>query len=138
MFIDSSAFMAILLGEPDAQGLLLKLASSRRKPVTSPIVRFEVVVSLARSRSGGNKVTEADIELASERLDTLMQLLDCSTVMVTQATAQGALAAAAQYGKVSGHPAGLNMGDCFSYAGAKASHMPLLYKGDDFAETDLA
>jgi ribonuclease VapC len=136
MFIDSSALMAILLGEPETQDLLLKLATSRRKPITSPLVRYEVVVSLARSRSGGKAITQADIGLATERFDELLKLLGCAEVILTTAVAQSALEAAARYGKVAAHPAALNMGDCFSYAMAKANNMPLLYKGDDFAQTD--
>ena len=42
-----------------------------------------------------------------------------------------------RYGKGTGHPAGLNFGDCFSYAIARRRNLPLLYKGDDFARTDL-
>jgi ribonuclease VapC len=66
----------------------------------------------------------------------LLKLLGCAEVILTTAVAQSALEAAARYGKVAGHPAALNMGDCFSYAMAKANNMPLLYKGDDFAQTD--
>ena len=46
--------------------------------------------------------------------------------------------AAALYGKAVGHPADLNFGDCFAYACAKAHTTTLIYKGDDFAKTDLA
>lgn len=138
MFIDSSAFMAILLDEPDATDLLLRLHENRRKPVTSPVVRYEVVVSLARSRAGGNPITQEDLDLATARFDDLLQLLGCSEIMVTTKIGRLAVEAAAIYGKVAGHPAKLNMGDCLSYAAAKSSNLPLLYKGNDFAETDLA
>lgn len=138
MFVDSSAFMAILLDEPDATDLLLRLHENRRKPVTSPVVRYEVVVSLARSRAGGNAITQEDLDLATARFDDLLQLLGCSEIMVTTKIGRLAVEAAAIYGKVAGHPAKLNMGDCLSYAAAKSSNLPLLYKGNDFAETDLA
>jgi ribonuclease VapC len=49
-----------------------------------------------------------------------------------------AIRALSIYGKMVGHPAQLNMGDALSYACAKAFHVPLLYKGDDFSKTDLA
>lgn len=137
MFIDSSALMAILLGEPDADELLKKLGRSKRKPVTSPFVRFEVVVSLARSRTGGKAIREADVALATERFDELMKILGCSEVMITTAVGKAAVQAALTYGKVAGHPADLNLGDCFSYALAKAGNAGLLYKGNDFSETDL-
>ena len=138
MFIDSSAFMAILLGEPEAPALLLRLAEQRHKPITSPVVRFEVVVSLARGRAEGRAIDAEDIRLAEERFDELMEMLGCSEVMVTTEIGRLATQAAAIYGKVAGHPAQLNMGDCLSYAAAKASGLPLLYKGGDFAQTDLA
>ena len=138
MFLDSSVFMAILLGEPDAGELLGKITAARRKPITSPVVRYEVVVSLARSRNAGAKITPADTELATERFEELLKLLDCSEVLVTPNVSRLAITAASVYGKVAGHPADLNMGDCFSYAMATANKVPLLYKGNDFAKTDLA
>lgn len=138
MFIDSSAFMAILLGEPEAPELISRLQGQRRKPITTPVVRFEVVVSLARSRAEGRSITAEDHELATERFDALLELLGCSEVLVTTKIGRLATEVASVYGKVAGHPAKLNMGDCLSYAGAKAAGMPLLYKGDDFAQTDLA
>ena len=57
--------------------------------------------------------------------------------ILPQATPE-AIRALSVYGKVVGHPAQLNMGDALSYACAKAFHVPLLYKGDDFSKTDLA
>ena len=57
---------------------------------------------------------------------------------ITSDIGQGAIAALAIYGKQVGHPAQLNMGDALSYACAKAEEVPLLYKGQDFSETDLA
>ncbi len=138
MFVDSSAFMAILLDEPDATDLLVRLQENRRKPITSPVVRYEVVVSLARSRAEGRPITQEDLDLATERFDGLLQLLGCTEIMVTTKIGRLAAETAAIYGKVAGHPAKLNMGDCLSYAAAKSNNMPLLYKGNDFAETDLA
>lgn len=138
MFVDSSAIMAILLDEPDATDLLLRLQENRQKPITSPVVRYEVVVSLARSRAEGRSITREDMDLATERFDALLQLLDCTEIMVTTKIGRLAAETAAIYGKVAGHPAKLNMGDCLSYAAAKSSGLPLLYKGNDFAETDLA
>ncbi|WP_127902266.1 type II toxin-antitoxin system VapC family toxin [Solirhodobacter olei] len=137
MFIDSSAFMAMLLGEAEAGDLLLRLTEHRRKPVTTPIARYEVVVSLARSRAEGRAIAPEDLRLAEERFDTLLEILGCSEIMVTAKIGRMAIETAATYGKVAGHPAKLNMGDCMSYAAAKASGIPLLYKGEDFAQTDL-
>lgn len=138
MFIDSSAFMAILLGEDDTAELLLRLQEHRRKPITSPSVRYEVVVSLARNHAKGGPVTPEGMAEATEAFERLMTTLGCSEVMVTSKIGRMAVEAAAVYGKVAGHPAELNMGDCLSYAAAKANGAPLLYKGRDFAQTDLA
>ena len=57
---------------------------------------------------------------------------------VTREQAEIARAAYRDFGKGSGHPAGLNFGDCFAYALAKSTREPLLFKGDDFAHTDVA
>ena len=63
--------------------------------------------------------------------------LRISIAAVTEQQARAALAAFGSYGKGSGHPAGLNFGDCFAYALAKISGEPLLFKGTDFARTDI-
>jgi len=59
-------------------------------------------------------------------------------VPISDAEADVSLAAYERFGKASGHPARLNMGDCFAYACAKTNNAKLLYKGDDFKHTDLA
>jgi ribonuclease VapC len=56
---------------------------------------------------------------------------------VTEAQARIAREAYRDFGRGSGHPAGLNLGDCFAYALAKAANEPLLFKGNDFARTDV-
>lgn len=137
MFIDSSAFMAILLDEPDAMTLVARLQAQRRKPITTPVVRYEVVVSLARSRAQGRKITPDDLALATESFDALLEMLGCSEVMITTKIGRVAAETAGIYGKVAGHPADLNMGDCLSYAAAKTNGMPILYKGNDFLKTDM-
>ena len=138
MFIDSSAVMAILLDEPGATELLLRLQEQRRKPITSPLVRYEVVMSLARSRSGGQSINPEDVELATSLFDGLVEKLGCQEVMVTPKVGRLAVEASSIYGQMVGHPAKLNMGDCLSYATAKSNNVPLLYVGNNFAETDLA
>ena len=69
--------------------------------------------------------------------DTVLADLQISTVPFTAEQALIARAAYRDYGKGSGHPAQLNLGDCFAYALAKDSGEPLLYKGDDFGHTDV-
>lgn len=70
-------------------------------------------------------------------LDDLLRLRSFEIVPPGEAEATAAYAAFVAYGKGSGHPAGLNYGDLFSYALAKVRGLPLLYKGNDFSETDI-
>ena len=73
---------------------------------------------------------------AAEDVRALVDRLGLAVEPFTPAQAEIAASAYARYGKGSKHPAGLNFGDCFSYALAKASGLPLLFKGEDFARTD--
>lgn len=70
-------------------------------------------------------------------LDDLLRLPAFESVAPGPTEADAAYAAFVAYGKGSGHPAGLNFGDVFSYALAKVRGLPLLFKGDDFAQTDI-
>ena len=76
-------------------------------------------------------------ELASQRVDQLIEVLDIEIARVTASQAKLARVAYRQFGKGSGHAAGLNFGDCFSYALAMESGAALLFKGADFAATDV-
>ena len=75
--------------------------------------------------------------LASQRVDQVIESLDIEIAAVTASQAKLARAAYRRFGKGSGHPAGLNLGDCFSYALAMEIGAPLLFKGADFAATDV-
>jgi len=129
MFIDASAIVAILVGEPPAPDLLARL---EREPVlfTSALAVFEAALAIARLKRVAPEAALADI---AEFVDSAR----VACVAIDFATAEAAVAAHARYGK-GRHPADLNMGDCFSYAAAKQLGTPLLYVGDDFAATDLA
>ena len=70
-------------------------------------------------------------------MDELVERFDIRIEPVTAEQAKIARQAYRDYGKGSGHPAGLNFGDCFSYALARDKLEPILYKGDDFVHTDL-
>ena len=89
--------------------------------------------ALAMSRKSGWSVTEA-----GDGLGRYLEATGVEIVPITSEIGRLALDARARYGKGTGHPARLNIGDCFAYAYAKAHAVPLLYKGDDFAHTDLA
>ena len=138
MFIDASAVVAILKREPDYDDLLKLLAASPTNALFSPLSRFEAIVSLARAGSGQHHAASSkQIEAAKAAVDLLMADLGAESVSITDAVGEGALSAAQTYGRAVGHPAGLNLGDCFAYACAKERRVGLLYRGDDFARTDL-
>jgi ribonuclease VapC len=74
---------------------------------------------------------------AKEKLDRLLGELAIEVVPFTRDQGDAAIVAYRQYGKGGGHAAGLNFGDCFTYALAKLRNEPVLFKGNDFARTDL-
>ena len=141
MFIDASAIVAILKGEPEASAFLAALQAAEGKVFCSPIARYEAVISLAaaiaREQPSGQITRELKDEVES-LVDELLQKAGAREIHITESIGKAARDASAVYGKLTGHPAKLNMGDCFAYACAKAYRVPLLYKGDDFAHTDLA
>lgn len=141
MFIDASAIVAIIKGEPEAQGFLAALEASRGKVVCSAIARFEAVISLAVQVSRANgapAMTEDAFKQCEALVDELLREVEAREAHIGDGIGRTAREAALRYGKVAGHPAALNMGDCFAYACAKGYRVKLLYKGDDFAKTDLA
>jgi ribonuclease VapC len=140
MFVDASVIVAILKGEPEADALIGKLEESEGAALVSPVVRYEAVVSLAVSlaRSRGEvRAGEVDFNTAEALVAALVKEIGAEEVLVTDRIGQAAIRAARRYGKVAGHMADLNMGDCFAYACAGVHGVGLLYKGRDFAETEL-
>jgi ribonuclease VapC len=127
MFVDASAIVAILTAEPEAEALIDRLERAIR-PITSAIAIFEATLGLCRKRHASVDEAEADVtEFLTKARITTVPITDAST----------ALQAFSRYGKGRGHPAQLNMGDCFAYAVAKSHRTSLLYKGDDFSKTDI-
>ena len=129
MFIDASAIVAILTREPGADALV-DVLDSAREPLTSPIALFEAVLGLSRKR-------RASIEDAQNDVREFLQMTGTRTIPITAKEVETALAAFARYGKGRGHPAKLNLGDCFAYAMAKNHGAALLFKGNDFGRTDI-
>lgn len=130
MFVDASALIAIVTEEPEGRALAGRLERTGAA-ITSPIAVYEATLGIARKKQGGLKAARADIEM-------LLDLARIRLVPITTDDAGRALDAFARYGKGTGHPARLNMGDCFAYAVARNHGVPLLYKGEDFALTDLS
>ena len=124
--IDSSALMAILQDEPERAAFVRKLA---RDPVRllSAANWLEVAI-LIDDRYG---------EAGARDLKLLLVEAAVEIVPVTAAQAELALTAYRRFGR-GNHPAKLNYGDCFAYALAQETGEPLLFKGDDFGQTDIA
>jgi ribonuclease VapC len=126
MIIDTSAVIAILRDEPEALtcAKAIEAAASRR---ISAANFLEAAIVIDGSRD----------PIASRRFDDFFKEAQLVIEPVTQAQAWIARDAYRDFGRGSGHPAKLNFGDCFAYALAKSSGELLLFKGDDFAHTDI-
>jgi ribonuclease VapC len=128
MFIDASALVAILTCEPGHEKLSAQIEDARQC-MTSAIAIWETAVRLTSKALVSVDEAKAIIRdfIAEARIEI---------VSIGRVESDLALDAFARYGKRR-HPADLNMGDCFAYACAKAAQMPLLYVGNDFAQTDV-
>lgn len=126
MIVDASAVIAIIRAEDDAAVFAAALAESAATTMSAAgFVEAAIVVD-----SGGDP-------LAVRRFEALMKVARIELAEVTASQARLAREAYRDFGKGSGHPAGLNFGDCFAYALAKERDEPLLFKGRDFAHTDV-
>ncbi|PQJ96928.1 type II toxin-antitoxin system VapC family toxin [Chromatium okenii] len=125
MVIDTSSLICILLGEPEAEQYAQRLAESEIN-VMSAVTWLETLLVITARRG----------DVGRESLAELLDLVGIVIVPVDAELAQIAYRAWLTYGK-GRHPAGLNFGDCFSYALAKHRHEPLLFKGNDFSQTDI-
>jgi ribonuclease VapC len=128
MIVDTSAVIAILKEEQDAPRFLRAVAISTQLKRMSAANYLEAGIVVDANRN----------PLLSRRLDDLIVQTEIAVEPVTREQAEIARAAYRDFGKGSGHPAGLNFGDCFAYALAKSTREPLLFKGDDFSRTDVA
>jgi ribonuclease VapC len=125
MVIDSSALVAILLGEPGADELAIKLAGAQQPEICAANWLEAMMVISARLGP-----------LGVQALRELLGAAEVSVAPVDAAMAQAAFEASQRYGK-GRHPAGLNFGDCFAYALAMTRREALLFKGQDFSQTDV-
>lgn len=120
--VDTSALMAIVLGDPDADRCMATLESSEALLISAATVAEALIVAARRN---------VRPEVAS-----LIDGLGFQIVPLTPAGARDVAQAYDQWGKGI-HPAGLNFGDCFAYALARAQDCPLLFVGEDFSQTDV-
>jgi ribonuclease VapC len=129
MFLDASAIIAIIARESDAAAFAGRLRQAKEVH-TSPIAVYEAVLGLARV--GNTSIQDAEIVL-----NRFLEEVQAEIMSIGAEIGRSAIAAFDRFGK-GRHPAGLNMGDCFAYACASQLDLPILFKGDDFPQTDIA
>ena len=125
MVIDTSAVIAILFGEPKAESFARALADDPKRLMSAfNVLETGIVVEAKKGESGGRE------------LDLLLHRARIEIVSMNEDQVELARSAWRNYGK-GNHPAGLNIGDCCAYALAKYAGEPLLFKGEDFSQTDV-
>ena len=125
MVIDTSALVAILLGEPETVAFAKAMAADPKRLISAfTALETGIVIEAKKGQPGGRE------------FDLLLHRAQIETIPLNNEQFEIARIAWRKYGK-GRHPAGLNIGDCCSYALARYSGEPLLYKGEDFSNTDL-
>ncbi len=125
MVIDTSALIAILFGEPEALSFTQTIAKESRRLISSfNALETGIVVEARKGEAGGR---EFDLLMHRARIEIVAMNLDQIEI---------ARSAWRKYGK-GNHPAALNIGDCCAYALSKYSGESLLFKGNDFSQTDI-
>jgi ribonuclease VapC len=126
VIIDTSALIAILRAGPDASEMARAIERAQDRRISAANwVETGVVIDASRD------------PVASRRFDELVQTAELHVEPITHDQAPIARDAYRDFGKGSGHKAGLNFGDCFAYALAKSTGQTLLFKGNDFGHTDI-
>jgi ribonuclease VapC len=125
--VDSSVLVAIFKIEPDSSRLIQRLASYKRRVISAATWLESAMVCENIPHPGG------ELQLAEIVTELNLEIIPC-----TQEQARLAFEAFKQFGKGRGAKASLNFGDCFVYALAKELGAPVLFKGNDFAQTDIA
>ena len=127
MIIDSSAIIAILLDEEDSPVYARAIRDARECYLSAAtLVEISAVIEHAHG------------PIVRRRFEDFMELGMIEIVPFDREQAEVARDALRDYGRGSGHPARLNFGDTFAYALARSARMPLLFKGNDFSQTDIA
>ena len=125
MIVDSSALIALMFREPEAERIVASLAEAKLVAIGAPTLAETAIVLAA-------KVGEASRAILSR----LVEDLDLIVLPFTAAHGREAREAFLRFGR-GRHPAALNYGDCLTYATAKLAGQPLLFVGEDFSRTDL-
>jgi Uncharacterized protein conserved in bacteria len=121
MIIDTSAAIAVMRHEPEAEEFLKTIAAASHVRISAASVLEMAIVSRADPGLAEDFVADMGFEVLDINAEHLYE----------------AIRAQERFGRGSGSPAKLNLGDCFSYAAAKVTGEPLLFKGDDFTHTDI-
>ena len=129
IFVDASAMISLMTGEDDADDLADRLGAEQAG-LCSAISVWETIAGLCRTYM-------FSVPSARATVQSFIELNDLKFVGIGEREFDLATQAYAEFGK-GRHPAALNMGDCFAYACAKANRAKLLFKGEDFAKTDIA
>ncbi len=127
MILDASAVIAVLRNESEAAAYAKAIAEAESRRI-SAVNYAEAAIVIDSSHD----------PIASRKFDEFLRVAKLVVEPVTERQARIAREAYRDFGKGSGHPAGLNFGDCFAYALAKSANEPLLFKGQDFSKTDIA
>jgi ribonuclease VapC len=125
MVLDTSAVVAVLQDEPERRRFNEAIEASESRSIST--ASFVECSMILESRYGADGVRDLDLFIAKAQV---------SLVPVDEEQADLARRAYRKFGK-GRHPAGLNFGDCFSYALSRALELPLLFKGNDFSQTDV-
>jgi len=126
MVVDTSALLAVLFQEPEADRIARSIASDPRRLASAfTVLETSIVVEARKGEPGGRE------------LDLLLHRIDLESVPLTASHVEVARDAWRRFGRGK-HPANLNIGDCCAYALARVSGEPMLFKGDDFRKTDVA
>jgi ribonuclease VapC len=125
MVIDTSAIIAILLNEAEADDFVGRIAGNPVRLISAAnVFEASMVIEARHGDAAGNE------------LDMFLLQIDADIVAIDAELAEAARHAWRRYGK-GRHPAALNFGDCFSYALATTRNEPLPFKGNDFSQTDI-
>ena len=139
MVIDASAVIAVLAEELKGPEVVRTLKDHGGPFAVPPMTVFESTLGLARARVGLERaVTSEDIATALAAVVKFCEAVQAEEPAASPYIARKAVEAAARFGKIVGHRADLNFGDCFAYAHAQARSGALLFVGDDFTHTDVS
>jgi ribonuclease VapC len=126
MIVDTSALIAILKNEPEAEAFSQAIEAAKAVRISAATyVETHIVVDGYK-----NPILKARLEEIFENPGIQVEAVTFEQVKIARLAYR-------DYGRGSGHPANLNFGDCFSYALARDKREPMLWKGDDFGHTDI-